>query len=203
MIYDGAPSRMLPALASAIRRQLDAGRRCMYLNTPAMVAGFRSRLYADGCNVELEVERGALVLASDHDHLVGGRFDVDTMIRTLETAAAQAVTDGYTGLFATGDMTWELGPDRDFTTIIDYEWQLEQLFRRQPALSGICQYHRDLLPRQSVRDGAVSHASLFVNATLSRVNPFYVLGRRPEARRVAAAVPELDASLDLLLAEES
>jgi hypothetical protein len=67
MVYDGAPSRTLPALVTAIRQELDAGMRCMYMNSPTMVAGVRSMLYAAGTDVAHEVSRGALVLSADHE----------------------------------------------------------------------------------------------------------------------------------------
>jgi hypothetical protein len=201
MIYDGPPSRTLPALVGLIRRNLDAGMRCMYLNSPAMVAGARSQLYAAGTDVEHEVARGALVLASASDHLVDGRFDIEQMVGMLDAAVDAALADGYAGLFATGDMTWELGPAADFSKLIDYEWCLEQLFIKQPALSGICQYHVDVLPRAAVRDGVVSHAAVFVSDTLTRINPHYALGRSPADRKTTAA-PGLDDMLRLMLADE-
>ncbi len=170
----------------------------MYVNSPPMVAGFASQLYAAGTDVQHEVKRGALVLASDDDHLAEGRFVIDRMIHMLEDAADAALADGYAGLFATGDMTWEFGAEKDFSKLLDYEWRLEELFHKQPALSGICQYHRDLLPREAVRDGVVSHESLFISATLTRLNPLYVRGHSPAERR-AAAGPELDDMLEVLL----
>ena len=199
VIYDGSPSRILPALVASIRRNLDAGMRCMYLNSPAMVAGLRSQLYAAGTDVQHELTRGALVLGSNEDHLVAGAFDTDRMIDLLETAVEQALADGYTGLFATGDMTWEFGPEKDFSKLLAYEWRLEQLFRKQPALAGICQYHRDLLPREAIRDGVVSHENLFISDTITRLNPHYVPAASP-AERKAGARPVLDNALALLLA---
>ena len=171
----------------------------MYMNSPAMDAGFRSHLYAAGTDVAREVGRGALVLSSNDDHLVDGHFIVDRMIDMLEAAVDEALADGFSGLFATGDMTWEFGHDKDFSKLVEYEWRLEQLFRKQPALSGICQYHRDLLPREAVREAVVSHGSLFISDTITQLNPHYVAARS-SAERKAAARPELDAVVDALLA---
>lgn len=202
IIYDGPPSRILPALVATIRSNLRANMRCIYMNSPAMVAGLRSGLYAAGTDVERELTRGALVLDSDSAHLVDGRFEVSRMLDSLETAVQAALADGYVGLFATGDMTWEFGPENDLSKLLHYEWGLEQLFHRQPALSGICQYHRDLLPREAVREGVVSHASLFINETISRLNPHYVQAQAPD-ERMAAARPVLDDALAVLLAAET
>ncbi|MBA3394035.1 MAG: MEDS domain-containing protein [Deltaproteobacteria bacterium] len=200
MIYDGSPSRMLPALVATIRQRLDARARCMYINSPSMVAGLRSQLYAAGTDVESELARGSLVLVSDNSHLVDGRFEVNRMIDLLVAAVQSALADGYAGLFATGDMTWEFGPEKRFSKLLEYECRLEQVFREQPALSGICQYHRDLLPREAVREGVVSHASVFINDTLSRLNPLYVSA---PGERTAAATTALDDAIPVLLAAEA
>lgn len=199
MIYDGPPSRTLPALVTSIRRNLDANKRCMYLNTPAMVAGFRSHLYGAGVDVEHELTRGALVLGSDDSHLVDGRFVIDRMIEMLDAAVDRALADGYAGLFVTGDMSWEFGPEREFSKLVEYEWRLEQLFHKHPALSGICQYHRDLLPHDAVREGLLSHESAYISDTISRLNPHWVQDSSP-ADRKAAAQPHLDEVLAALLA---
>ena len=96
------------------------------------------------------------------------------MIRTIEQALEKALDDGYAGLWATGDMTWEMGPSQTFSQLLEYEWQLEKLFRQHPQLSGICQYHADTLPRTTLRQGLASHPAIFVNATLSRINLNYL-----------------------------
>jgi hypothetical protein len=96
------------------------------------------------------------------------------MISLLRDELTEALADGYRGLWATGDMTWEFGPERNFAKLADYEWQLENFFRHNPCLSGVCQYHVDTLPHELVRQGLAAHPALFVNETLSRINPHYL-----------------------------
>jgi hypothetical protein len=96
------------------------------------------------------------------------------MLGTLEDALDQALSDGYQGLWATGDMSWEFGPEKDFSKLLDYEWQLEEFLQKRPALSGICQYHVDTLPREVMRQCLLTHQSVFINETLSRLNPHYL-----------------------------
>src|ERR1700733_14829184 len=91
MIYDGSPSRNLPTLAALVRLKLNEKHRCLYLNSPVMVAGMRSYLAAAGIDIAGEVGRASLVLSSDQGHLVNGRFDVDRMMYTLEDALEQAL----------------------------------------------------------------------------------------------------------------
>lgn len=52
--------------------------------------------------------------------------------------------------------------------------RFEDFFRKHPALRGICQYHADTLPREMMRQGSLTHPSIFVNETLSRINPHFL-----------------------------
>jgi hypothetical protein len=174
LVYEGAPSRYLPLVARVLREKLEQNYRCLYLNSPPMVAGAASTVAALGVDVADAVAKGSLVLTSEQHHLRDGQFDVDAMIRMLEDALMQARRDGYAGLWATGDMTWEFGPERDFSKLLEYERRLEEMFRVHPELGGICQYHADTLPRETVLQGLSAHPGLFISETLSLVNPSYV-----------------------------
>jgi hypothetical protein len=174
LIYAGSPSQHLPSVANALCQKLREKYRCLYLNSAPMVAGMRSYIAAGGFDIEQEIKRTNLVLSSEQGHLVDGRFDIGRMIDTLEGAVNQAIVDGYKGLWATGDMSWEFGRQRDFSKLLDYERELENLFSKYPALGGICQYHIDTLPREAVEQGLMAHQALFINDTLSRLNPDYV-----------------------------
>lgn len=174
LVYKGSPAPHLPRLSALIRQKLNENHRCVYLNRPFMVAGMRAHLFAAGINVPQEEIKGSLALSSDTGYLLNGRFDIDRMLRTLEEALDQALNDGYQGLWASGDMDWEFCPEKDFSKLLDYEWQLEEFLQKRPALSGICQYHTDTLPHEVLRQGLMTHQSVFLNETLSRLNPHYV-----------------------------
>ena len=202
LIYDGPPSRRLPAIASVIGEKLNQKRRCLYLNSPPMVAGIKSYLAADGIDVAHETEKGSLVLSSDQHHLVGDwHFDVDRMIEMLQRTLDQALADGYHGLWASGDMSWEFGPAKDLSRLLEYECRLEAFLREHPQMEGICQYHSDTLPREILRTGLLAHSQLFVNETLSMINPHFLT---PESfSQAALADPQLDHAIDRLLHQES
>jgi hypothetical protein len=164
----------MPTLSAVMGQMLGANYRCLYLNSPAMLAGMCSYLAAQGVDVGHELSKGKLVLSSDQSQLYGGGFDVEKMLATLEETVVQALKDGYDGLWASGDMSWEFGGEKNLPKLLRYERRLEDLFRRQPTLCGICQYHSDLLPQAALRHGLLTHRGLFVNETLSRINPHYV-----------------------------
>jgi hypothetical protein len=68
-------------------------------------------------------------------------------------------------------MTWEFGNESNLLKLLDYERKLEEFMQENPALSGICQYHRDTLsPYAMALD---THKTVYVNQTLSRLNPHY------------------------------
>jgi chemotaxis family two-component system sensor kinase Cph1 len=173
MIYQGPPSRQLPALAAMMRQKLEENYRCLYLNSPPMVSGMRSSLAALGFSIVQEITDGRIVLTSESTLSADGNFDVDLMIHKLEDALDRALEDGYSGLWASGDMTWEFGNRKNLEKLLEYEWRLEELIRQRQTLCGVCQYHHDTLPTEVLRQGLLSHQTIFVNETLSRLNPHY------------------------------
>lgn len=193
LIYDGSPAKVLPALTATIREKLSENYRCLYLNSPPMVAGIRAHLSAAGVDVPREIAGGRLVLSSARDYLRDGEFAIDRMLATLEDTLSQALGDGYRGVWASGDVAWELGPEQDFSMLLDYELRLERFMQSHPSFCGICQYHATTLPQLALREGLVTHPVLFANATLSRLNPHYIPLRRDT--RPAATPAELDAAV--------
>ena len=173
LIYDGAPSRQLPALAAVMCQKIDENYRCLYLNSPTMVAEMRSYLAARGRDVLEDAKRGRLVLSSERYNSSDGLFDVEAMMQGLEDTLQQALKDGCKGLWASGDIAWEFGQAGDFSRLLEYEWRLEEFFQKHPELEGICQYHVDTLPPEAVKQGRTAHPAVFVSETLSLVNAHY------------------------------
>jgi hypothetical protein len=201
LIYQGAPSRHLERLAQLIVEKLRQNNRCLYLNSPAMVAGMRSWLSALGLDVASEVDKGALILSSDRSHLEDGEFNVEKMLATLQNVLAQALSDGYAGLWASGDMTWELGDRLDLLKLIQYEQALEEFMQKNYALSGICQYHRDTLPPMAVLAALQNHKGVRINETLLRFNPHYEPPRAVKQRwNNDLAAEDINRMLDQLAA---
>ena len=162
-----------------MQTKLKENYRCLYLDSPFMVAAMSSKLAAIGVDVLHEVAKRSLVLSSHRDQLVEGRFDATVMMNKLEVALQQALDEGYEGLWAAGDMSWEAGFHTSFGTLLDYEWRLEEFFHEHPQLQGICQYHVDTLPRENLIAGVLAHPAFFINETLSRLNLRCVRAENP------------------------
>ena len=192
-IYEGSPLKHLPKLAAELKRMLKANYRCLYLNNPTMMSEMRSHLISAGVDVLEETASGRLILSSVQGRPADGAFDGEEMLKQLEETVHRSLQEGYAGLWATGDMSWEIGEENDPLKLLKYEWGLEELFRRQPALCGICQYHVDTLPSDMSRQALLSHKSVFLSETLSRLNPFYI----PPAS-FAGDVPPLPELIEML-----
>jgi hypothetical protein len=174
MIFEGAPTSNLGSIAQTLIQRLKTNHRCLYLNSIPMVAGMRWNLAAAGLDLAGHVERRALILSSERPHLADGKFDVEQMIQSLAEAVHLALTDGYAGLWAAGDMTWEFGHEANLSKLLEYEVRLDEFMQTQPALSGICLYHRDTLPAHAIQTALKTHPMVYVSETLSQVNPLYL-----------------------------
>ena len=162
----------MPTLVGAMRDKLRKNFRCMFLDSAPMVTGMRVSLATAGVDVMSEMASGRLMLTSERNYLIRGRrFDADRMMQGLSAALQEALNSGFEGLWATGNIGWELGPARDFSQLLEYEWQLEDFVREHPQFGGICQYHRDTLPREAMTDCVLSHSTVFVDQTRTLTNP--------------------------------
>ena len=179
VIYDGSPAKLLPAMAAHIKEKLKENIRCLYLNSPSMVAGLRSYLFAIGVDVVAEVAMGRLILTSEQHQIKEGQFDSGMMLQELEEAVNQALVDGFNGLWATGDMTWEMGRDRNLKKLVEYEWHLDKLLQKYVHLSGICQYHVGSLSGEMAANALINHSAIYVNETLTHINPHYLPSPTP------------------------
>jgi hypothetical protein len=178
LIYEGSPSKKLEMLAVILKNKLDEGYRCLYLNSTPMVAGMRSMLSSIGMDVAMEIAKARVVLSSEPT-FTDDKFNSTVMLAKLEDALNQAVNDGYKGLWASGDMTWEFGPSKDFSKLMEYEFGLEEIFKRRKELCGICQYHQDTLPHDALRQSLLIHPHIVINETLSLINPNYLKSSWP------------------------
>jgi hypothetical protein len=91
------------------------------------------------------------------------------MLQGLEGALEQALQDGYKGLWASGDMTWEFGLTKDFRGSSSTNGGLEEFFQKHPELEAVCQYHTDTLPPEAIKQGLTTHPALFMLNKISSI----------------------------------
>jgi len=155
-----------------------------------MVAGMRSTLAAMGVDIVSEVAKSSIILSSDSVS-EGEEFIADVMIAKLEDFLNQALKDGYKGLWASGDMTFEFGPRKDFSKLLEYELKLEEMMHRRKELCGVCQYHSDNLPKDAMRQGLLVHSHVVINETLTMFNPHYLSSSWPADLSTSSKLDEM------------
>jgi hypothetical protein len=173
MIYSGDSSRQFPSLAATIKAKLRINYRCLFIGSPGMLEGLGCCLAATGVVVASEVSRGRLVLSSKRE-FSNKTFHPDVMVASLVETLEQTLRDGYAGLWASGDVSWEIGSPQEASKLPEYERCIERLFSDHPQLSGICQYHADRLLPEALHQALRVHPTIFINDVLTLINPHYV-----------------------------
>jgi hypothetical protein len=172
LFYDGLEQQIAIAI-DYLARGLFRGERCLYVADEHTLDAMRQGLLAAKIDVDIETERGALVLMSkDQAYLDGGRFDVDRMIAMLKTAVERTLHAGFKGLRAAGDMTWVLDNAPGSDKAIVYEAMMTQFFSGAPAL-GLCLYSRGQLDPLTLEGALRTHPVALTGDACCDPNPFF------------------------------
>jgi signal transduction histidine kinase/CheY-like chemotaxis protein len=194
LVYNNAAEQM-GAAVPFLRAGLAQGERCVYIADEWTTEEVAHALAAGGVNVSGECARGALLLLTRQEtYLRAGGFHPQRMIEFLGQAIEEALTAGFAGLRATGEMTWALGPEVSSECLIEYEALLNDFFPNQRAL-GLCQYSRSRFPAAVLRDVLRTHPVAVLGGQVCR-NLYYeppqmVLGQPPAADQVEWMMAQL------------
>ncbi|MBI4381898.1 MAG: PAS domain S-box protein [candidate division NC10 bacterium] len=183
------------AIIPYMKAGLDRGECCVYIADDATTERAAQALAGAGVDVPTALERGALVLLTKKDAYVrGGRFDPEAMLGLWRQLIERALANGFTGVRATGEMTWALGPEEGCTRLIEYEAKLNAFFPGSNALA-VCQYHRPRFAPAVIRDVLRTHPLAVLGdqvcPNLYYESPDLVLGQLSEADRVDRMIANL------------
>jgi len=117
LLYSSPQAQMeitVPFLALGLER----GERSVYVGDLDSIECLRDKLKDAGVAVEDEVRKGRLVLTSDREYLEKGHFNTDKMLSFLQQTYDATLSEGFSALRAAGDVSWQVGPDRDFHDVV-------------------------------------------------------------------------------------
>jgi hypothetical protein len=97
------------------------------------------------------------ILDSGQVQLAGGSFDAERLRRAYGGATRQAVGDGYSGLWASVDMSWAAPGVVDTDALLRFEAAANALFG-SGRLTAICQYDERVFGGEDIRRALRSHA---------------------------------------------
>jgi len=195
-----SPEEQLSAATEYIQQGLGRNERCLYVCGEQTPTEFRTALAESGIDVGREEARGALILLTkETGHLKGGSFSASKMISMLKAAVEDALTDGFEGLCAAGDMTWLLDEAPGSEEIAEYEALLNHFYRSHRAL-GLCQYNRRRLPAALLDHGIATHPTVRIAGPILLTNPFYELPEIAKCR--VAHATDVAARIDVISATQ-
>ncbi|MBC7262201.1 MAG: MEDS domain-containing protein, partial [Chloroflexi bacterium] len=112
-------------LSLFLQQGLERGEKVVYIadvHDPATILGY---LQNDGIDAAPYVASGQFsILTPEETYLQGGNFDPERMIARLQAETEQALTEGYSALRITGEMTWALRPLPGSERLVEYEAKL-------------------------------------------------------------------------------
>ncbi len=141
LIYE-TPAEQRAAIVPFFVEGLARGERCLWIADDRSVEEVKAFLFEAGVDVGAEMARGAFLLRTKREtYLQDGAFDPRAMIETLRSTLAETITEGFTGLRGSGEMTWAVGGEPGSDRIIEYEALLNDFFPGKSFVA-ICQYNR-------------------------------------------------------------
>jgi PAS domain S-box-containing protein len=175
-------------ITSFIKQGLHQEEKIFYIVDARTAKEIISYLREDGLKVEQFLENGQLrILSANESYTREKVFDPDAMISLLENETERALTEGYSALRVTEEMTWALrglpGSDR----LIEYETKLNEFLPNYKCLA-ICQYDRRRFQSSTLLDILTTHP-LAIIGTKFYDNFYYfqpkdLLGADPETARL-------------------
>jgi len=170
LFYDNEQDQ-LPVVCEFIKQGLARMERCLYICDEHSIEEVAAALTAYGIDVAHERERGALQLVPiANAHLIGGCFAAENVQTLVREGVAQALADGFTGLRATGEMTWLQRGVPGADHFFDCESTMNTIYPGSRAI-GLCQYRSGM--RADALDGALrTHPHVIVDDRLA-ANVFY------------------------------
>ena len=154
------------AVVPFLRTGLERGEQFVYIANENRPDTVLDALRTDGLDVDALRKSGALHVVTDRDaYLRTGRFEPEGMIEFIENASKRAIEAGYTGLRATGEMSWALSDAPGVESLMVYERKLDQRYRDM-AFTALCQYNANRFPADTVDQVSRAHPRLIVDGVL-------------------------------------
>lgn len=144
--------------------------RCVYIADENSVAAIFRLLEREGVDVDKEQQRGALsVLTKRETYLRHGIFEPEKMVSDLNMEVKYSLEHGFSGLRASGEMSWALDLPSALARLIEYE---EKLQASWPAeFGGLCQYDETRFPADLIERMKRIHSVYVQDGQVVRQRP--------------------------------
>ena len=162
------------AAISFIAGGLQRNEKCVYVvdtHTADQICIF---LRGKEVDVDAALNSGQLAILHETEaYTKDGVFDPDKMIALLIEETEKALSEGYSALRVTGEMSWALRGHPGSEALLEYEAKLNRDFFPYYPCVAICQYHRGMFDPAILRYVVMTHPLIVRNNMLYH-NPYYI-----------------------------
>jgi hypothetical protein len=165
--YEEGANSLDDILATYLSKGLQAGNKCACFSFNNTASSVRDRIPP-----ELMSREGILQFLTENQ--VKGGFSVEAGLGALEAMVKEALSEGYSRLWMTGDAAFVARdmPPGSMKTWFTYEAKLSELASRHPNFV-MCVYDLNRWAGELVMSVLQTHPRIFVNG-LVLSNPYYV-----------------------------
>ncbi len=137
------------------------GMRCLYVASDNSVGTIQTSMIRHGGNLleDSVKNKKLLFLGKEESYLLGGSFSAARMFQTVKELIKESKDMGFSGLVATGEMSWSLSDNPGVEELLQYESMLNTLDCNGVEL--ICQYKRSLYPSMLLKVQERIHPYVF------------------------------------------
>jgi hypothetical protein len=153
---------------------LNRGEKCVYIADNNSKDKMRDLMKQQEIDVESRERSGQLVIiGKDQAYTLKDPFRPCDMIALITAETKKALSQGYSGLRVTGEMTWSLKGHPGSERLTEYEANLNRDFFNKFPCVAICQYDKRVFDAKTIRDIILSHPLVIFNNGVYR-NHFYI-----------------------------
>jgi hypothetical protein len=183
-LFYASPEEQFATVLPYIKAGLEQNEKCLYIVDDNHVVFVLEAMDKAGIDIAAALAARAFVINSKHQtYLKNGSFRPDEMIAGLKGGVEEALSEGYRGLRATGEMTWALSDPKALSQLNAYEAKLDKFFPSQ--LTGLCQYNQNRFSPQLVPGILQTHRLVIAKGKLQK-NKFYL----PPEKESVTETPE-------------
>ena len=160
-------------VTSFLRRGIERGEKVLYIADTHTAQDIQNYLREDGLKIEPYLETGQLSIRDSSDvYIRDGVFEPDAMIKLFRTETERALSEGYSALRVTGEMSWVLRGLPGSERLLEYENKLNTFFPGTRCLA-ICQYNRQHFNAALLLNVVIAHSTIVLGTEIHS-NPFYI-----------------------------
>ncbi len=165
--------QQLETLRSFVRKGLERNEKILYVFDDRTKEEIIK--YFEKKNLEIKelLDSGQFeFLTKRESYLKNGRFEPDNMFELLTKAKDRALENGFTGLRATGEMTWFFTEAPGVGQLMEYESQLNDFVQGKEMVI-LCQYNENEFSPENLLDVIYTHPKIILHDSIYE-NHYYM-----------------------------